>query len=214
MTSTSATLVRRESPKPERQDSLCLFELAKLEAFLIVQGKSGVERHPLRSDRTRIGRSARSHIVISDPSVSQQHAEIVYNAEGFHLVDRDSSLGTFLDGVSVSIARLSHRAFLRFGKMRVLFVIHEQDEEPPEVSFALRDHLTNLYPDRKDEIQRVFTDCRQNGLDIAEELVVRGAINPEEWWVATRGYKERPSGQFFRRSGGLFSKFFPRKKDR
>ncbi len=214
LTSTSAILLRPESPKPERRESLCLFELAKLEAFLLVPGKSGVERHSLRSDRTRIGRGVRSHIVISDPTVSEQHAEIVYNAEGFHLVDRDSSVGTFLDGVSVSVARLSHRSFLRFGKMRVLFVIHEEDEDPPEVSFALRDHLTELYPERKEEVQRVFTDCRQNGLDIAEELVVRGALNPEEWWVATRSYKERPSGQLFRRPGGLFSKFLPRKKDR
>jgi pSer/pThr/pTyr-binding forkhead associated (FHA) protein len=211
VTGAQSTLVRRE--EPERRESLCLFELKKLEAFLIVHRGAGAVRFRLRSDRTRVGRSSKSHVVINDPTISHEHAEIVYNAEGFHLVDRDSSFGTFLDGVTISIARLAPRSYVRFGKVRALFVVHEPDEEPPEASFALRDHLVGLYPDRRDEIRRAFRECRESGLDLAEELVGRSTLNPEEWWTATRDFRDRPSSRIFRGSRRLISRFFPRKTE-
>ena len=131
-------------------------------------------------------------------------------SEGFHIVDRDSTLGTFLDGVAVSVARLSHRSYLRFGKQRALFVIHETGKEPSEPPFALRDHLIDLYPDRGAGIQRAFRTCRENALDFAEELVLRGALDPEEWWMATRGYKGKSSRRLGM-SGRWFSRFLRKK---
>ncbi len=210
---TPATMVGREREEPH--DSPCLFHLEKIEAFLLVTRQAHyAERYRLGSDRTRIGRGARADVVLTDPTVSEKHAEIVYNSEGFHLVDRDSSLGTFLDGVSVSVARLSHRSYLRFGKQQALFVIHDEGEDPLEASFALRDHLIEAYPESKTGIQQAFRDCREHALDFAEELVARAILNPEEWWMATRGYKEKPSGSLFKSSRRWFSKFLSSKKDR
>ncbi len=178
--------------RPERP--LCLFRLAKVEAGLLVAGEGGAAvRHALESDRVRIGRDASSDIVLDDPSVSADHAEIVYNREGFHLVDRDSTRGTFLDGVSVHVARLSNRGFIRFGKLKALFVVREEGIDPPEASFALRDHLASLFPERAAGIQEAFQECRFAGGDIAAELVLRGVLDPEEWWASHCAFRETTS---------------------
>ena len=165
----------------------CLFQLARIDACLLVAAPGrAVAKHTLRSDRVRIGRDPSSDIVIDDPGAAPEHAEIVYNREGFHLVDRDSAGGTFLDGVSIRIARIEHRSFIRFGKQMALFVLSEEGVEGPEAPFTLRDRLAASYPEKTLEIQSAFQDCRFEGADFAAELILRGVLSPEEWWAATR----------------------------
>jgi pSer/pThr/pTyr-binding forkhead associated (FHA) protein len=181
----------------------CLFQLARIEACLLVAapGRS-VVKHTLSSDRVRVGRDSSSDIVLDDAGASPEHAEIVYNREGFHLVDRDSAGGTFLDGVSIRIARLEHRSFIRFGKQMALFVLSEEGVEAPEASFTLRDRLSASFPEKKREIQAGFQDCRFEGGDFAAELILRGVLSPEEWWAATRDLPredaKKASGRFTR----------------
>lgn len=195
-----------EARTQKREEPLSLFRMQNIEAtLLIAEGGRTAVRYPLKSDRVRIGRDPKSNVVLSDPSVSGDHAEIVYNKEGFHVVDRDSTMGTFLDGTSVRVARLAHRSFLRFGKVQALLVIREEEREPPDPSFRLRDYLLELYPDRSDGIQAAFQACREHALDFAERLVFRGALSPEEWWVASSEFERRPGtrhrwiSRFFRR---------------
>jgi pSer/pThr/pTyr-binding forkhead associated (FHA) protein len=190
--STSRAMAQ-ESESRSREQSLCLFRLQKLEASLLIsrEGQPAV-RQPLKKDRVRIGRSPESDVVLSDSTVSLNHAEILYNKEGFHLVDRDSTVGTFLNGVSIQVARLSNWGYLRFGRTGALFIIHEEGREPPEPSFRHRDHLQEIYPERVEQIQDAFKDCRENGLDLAEELVLRGTLSPEEWWAAASEFQKRP----------------------
>lgn len=175
--------------------AMCLFRLEGLRASLLVArpGRSAV-RYQLDSDRVRIGRSPESDVVLDEPTVSAEHAEIVYNKEGFHLVDRDSTMGTFLGGSLVRVAKLAHRSFLRFGKQSALFVLHQEGEEAAEPSFRLRDHLAGLHADRAATIQEVFQECRERALDFAEELVLSGALDPEEWWVEASRFEEKSSG--------------------
>lgn len=165
----------------------CLFQLARIDACLLIAGPGrAAVKHALRSDRVRIGRGPSSDIVLDDPGASEEHAEIIYNREGFHLVDRDSAGGTLLDGVSIRVARLEHRGFIRFGKQMALFILREEGVEVPEASFALRDRLSAAYPNKKTPIQSAFQDCRFEGADFAAELILRGVLDPEEWWAATR----------------------------
>ena len=187
---------------PGRQS---LFDLAGITARLVVVERGlAPTRHTLRSDRVALGRDAQCDIAFSEPSVSKRHAEIVYNAEGFHLVDLDSTFGTTVDGTSVRVARLEHRSCLAFGKAQALFVLEAVDEDRSDFPFALRDHFVELLPDKEKTIADVFQRCREKGLDFAEELIARGVLEPREWWGAmqqwgsakkrhTRGWK------FFRR---------------
>ena len=203
-----------EETTGDRGSALCLFRLEKIEAVLLVATKDAVpERHVLGADRLRIGSDSASDVVLSDPSVSKKHAEIVYNREGFHLVDRDSTTGTFLDGVSITLARLQHRSYIKFGRQKALFLIHEAGKDPPEVSFGLRDHLMELYPEKEALIQQAFKACRERGRDMAEELVARGVLDPEEWCIAARDFKEQPSSRI-PALGRALGRFFSHKKKR
>jgi pSer/pThr/pTyr-binding forkhead associated (FHA) protein len=152
------------------------------------------QRFTLHSDITRIGRDSAADIFLTDPSVSKQHAEIVYNAEGFHIVDRDSDQGTYLDGVAARLARIEHLSYLRFGKVQALFALRRRGEEPPEASFRLRDHLLASFPEKREQVQEVFRACRQRPIDFVEELVARGVLDPEEWWAASRDYRKGSTG--------------------
>lgn len=192
----SCVAVEETTERKADEPPVCLFLLKSIESRLVVVSSTrSVLCHKLRSDRVRIGRSAASDIVLSDPTVSEDHAEIVYNREGFHLVDRDSRLGTFVDGVAVHVSRLTHRSFIRFGKLKSLFVIEREGAEPLEPSFRLRDHLLELYEEREEAIQRAFRDSREGALDFAEELVTRGVLDPEEWWAAGLDFQEGPAAK-------------------
>lgn len=193
----------------EREGSLCLFRLEKIEAVLLVSLKKGMPTEfRLGADRVRIGRSPESDIVLPDRSVSEKHAEIVYNKEGFHLVDCDSATGTFLDGVTVRVARIVHQSFIRFGRVKALFAIHEGGKERTDSPFELRDHLVALYPDKTRDIKDTFRESRECGLDLGEALVSRGILDPEEWWASSVRFKEEHPGKL-----GFLRRFWGPRKD-
>jgi pSer/pThr/pTyr-binding forkhead associated (FHA) protein len=182
-----------------RAPARSLFHLRGLEPRLLVVPTRGmVSSHELHSDRVRIGRGSDEDIVLDDPTVSERHAEIVYTSDGFHVVDRDSAAGTFLDGAPVRVSPLGNRGYLRFGKLKALFVVRERGKEPPEAGYGLRDRLIERHPERAAEIQGAFRHSREGSVDFAEELIRRGALDPEEWWDASRdasrGFREETLG--------------------
>ena len=72
-------------------------------ALLTLDGKTFVVDRP----RTVIGRSQRSDFVLDDPNVSRRHCEIQQQADGWHLVDLESTNGVSVNGRRVRSARLS-----------------------------------------------------------------------------------------------------------
>ncbi len=54
--------------------------------------------HQVHGDHAVIGRSRKSDIVVSDPSVSRQHVELRRDAQGWYAVDLASTNGTTIDG--------------------------------------------------------------------------------------------------------------------
>lgn len=79
------------------------------------------DRIPLGEEVVTIGRRADSTIVLSDPNVSRNHAEIRPAGTGWVLVDLGSTNGSLINGVRVSIQALEDGAEIAFGNTRIWF---------------------------------------------------------------------------------------------
>ncbi|HYI61975.1 MAG TPA: DUF3662 and FHA domain-containing protein [Acidimicrobiales bacterium] len=79
------------------------------------------DRIPLGEEVVTIGRRADSTIVLSDPNVSRNHAEIRPAGTGWVLVDLGSTNGSQVNGVRVSIQPLDDGAEISFGNTRIWF---------------------------------------------------------------------------------------------
>src|SRR6202166_5105069 len=83
-------------------------------ALVLVQGN---EQKNIVLNRTpfSVGRKVDKDLVIADPRVSRDHAQIVLEAEGFFLVDQGSKHGTFINGERIARQRLESNDRLEFG---------------------------------------------------------------------------------------------------
>lgn len=79
------------------------------------------DRIPLGEEVVTIGRRADSTIVLSDPNVSRNHAEIRPAGKGWVLVDLGSTNGSQVNGIRVSIQPLDDGAEMSFGNTRIWF---------------------------------------------------------------------------------------------
>ncbi|MBZ5671207.1 MAG: FHA domain-containing protein [Acidobacteriia bacterium] len=88
---------------------------------------------PISTDPVSIGRSPQSDIFIDNPAVSFHHAK-VFNQGGLYYVQDLASLnGTFLNGVRISQAPLSHGDTITVGKHTVRFSMDRPGETPQVV---------------------------------------------------------------------------------
>lgn len=78
--------------------------------------------HELGEDTVTIGRLEDNTIQIEDGSVSSHHAEIAFEGGKYHLHDKGSTNGTFVNGAPASEAVLKDRDQVRFGSIEAVFV--------------------------------------------------------------------------------------------
>ncbi len=86
------------------------------------------------SDRLlRIGRMETSEIVLSDPSISRRHAEVVLGDQGWVVRDLGSTNGSFLNGVRVgqTYRKIRQRDVLQCGNLVMVVAILEEDQQAP-----------------------------------------------------------------------------------
>src|SRR5258708_673748 len=83
-------------------------------ALVLVQGN---EQKNIVLNRTpfSVGRKVDKDLVIADPRVSRDHAQIILEAEGFFLVDQGSKHGTFVNGERIQRQKLERNDRLEFG---------------------------------------------------------------------------------------------------
>ena len=83
-------------------------------ALVLVQGN---EQRNIVLNRTpfSVGRKVDKDLVIADPRVSRDHAQIILEAEGFFLVDQGSKHGTFVNGERIQRQKLERNDRLEFG---------------------------------------------------------------------------------------------------
>ena len=75
----------------------------------------------LREDVTVLGRSRRCGIVLTDPNVSREHAEVRRQGDGFMLRDLGSTNGTRLNRRDVKQAVLQHGDRIELGTTELVF---------------------------------------------------------------------------------------------
>jgi Protein of unknown function (DUF3662)/FHA domain len=79
------------------------------------------DRFTLEEHIISIGRRPESNIVLADPNVSRNHAEIRPQGDGFLLVDLGSTNGTKVNGVRIDQRMLADGDELSFGNTRMRF---------------------------------------------------------------------------------------------
>lgn len=79
------------------------------------------QRFTLAEYPVSVGRKPECNIVLADPNVSRNHAEIRPHGEGFLLVDLGSTNGTKVNGVKVSQHQLRDGDEISFGNTRIRF---------------------------------------------------------------------------------------------
>jgi pSer/pThr/pTyr-binding forkhead associated (FHA) protein len=94
---------------------------------------------PLTKDVTTIGRKL-ADIILDDPKVSSRHAEIRRNGQRFHLIDHQSTNGTFVNRQQVQEIVLEDQDVVEIGLSTLCFFddIREFHGEAEETSAATR----------------------------------------------------------------------------
>lgn len=72
-----------------------------------------------------IGRSRRADIVLADPNISRQHAEVRREGDGYVVVDLDSTNGVFVNGRPTKRATLQEGDVIELGATRLRFERHQ-----------------------------------------------------------------------------------------
>jgi DNA-binding CsgD family transcriptional regulator len=80
------------------------------ELFLV-----GLSDHYLLSGDRLVGRSSQCDLVLKDPSVSRQHAKIVFEKSRVVIRDLESRNGTFINDMPITESELPIEGVVRFG---------------------------------------------------------------------------------------------------
>jgi pSer/pThr/pTyr-binding forkhead associated (FHA) protein len=92
-------------------------------ALLVVpEGAGAGSRFLLDADRTTVGRSEESDILLDDVTVSRRHARFERSETGFRVVDLGSLNGTYVNRTPVETAELADSDEVQIGKYRM--VVH------------------------------------------------------------------------------------------
>lgn len=110
-------------------------------AIQCMSGPEAGESWLMEQDIIRIGSAKTSDIVITDPTVSRQHAEIRRSRDGVILRDLDSMNGTFVGHVRAKQVYLGVDTRFRVGRTELIFTPADEviDVEPSD-----SDHFENL----------------------------------------------------------------------
>jgi pSer/pThr/pTyr-binding forkhead associated (FHA) protein len=98
------------------------------------------------SEGLSIGRSSLNQVQVEDLSLSRQQCVIREESGRFHIEDKSSSNGTFVNGLPITCHVLEHRDEIRAG--HCLFVFLQEDPSREEEDAAPPRHGVELDQDR------------------------------------------------------------------
>jgi hypothetical protein len=72
------------------------------QAQLLMQTTQGAHAFPIESNMVTIGRGLNNDIILEDPRISRQHAQLRYKSRRFLIADQGSTNGTYVNGTAVT----------------------------------------------------------------------------------------------------------------
>lgn len=97
----------------------------------------------------RIGRSPHNYILLTDNTVSREHAKLEFSGNAFVLEDLGSTNGTKINEGIISTASIENLDMLTFGKVSFIYKIKELSSKgektlTPEDTMAMEEDLQNI----------------------------------------------------------------------
>ena len=136
--------------------------------LLVIRGVEQGKRFELDGTEVSIGRGVRNQIRVLDTEMSRQHAILTYADGAFVLTDRNSSNGTFLNGLQIASHRLLNGDQIQVGRTTLLFS-EEKERKPLSV---------DIVPSHANEDASQIVG--QVGYDEGRRLLERSAREPSD----------------------------------
>ena len=176
---------------------------------LFVKGDTIRRRVRLMKGCTKVGRAETADVLLPNESVSELHAEIVFDGASWCLRDCGSTNGTLVDGEIVRGASrpIRRHSLLGFGNLRGLFLCNDAASAASDLRLEERALRLLVAAGRlsKDVAKQVAALARRdNTQSIAEILLGDTPIEPADWATAFTSVKNRPT--LFDRLRALFTR--------
>lgn len=91
----------------------------------------------LEGDRLLIGRAAHCDLVINEASISNEHARLSRESDGWRIANLLSTNGTFVNGKRATRALLRHGDHIRVGRIDFVFEAPDQPGRPSATRWRL-----------------------------------------------------------------------------
>jgi two-component system response regulator AtoC len=103
-------------------------------ALTVIRGLEQGKVLPLNQSKKSyvLGRSENLDYVFKDPGISRAHAEVFYRDKRWHLKDKGSSNGTYLNGLPVEEKTIGPQDIIALGSVELL-VVSQNPEEPKDL---------------------------------------------------------------------------------
>ena len=108
-------------------------------SLFVIQGDDQGRRFELNRDVVTLGRDRGNEIVLHDTEISRRHAEIRRTAEGFRLVDLQSSNGCYVNQQRQTECPLTHGDRLQLGHTLMIFTHTAQAPSMRPISVSLQE---------------------------------------------------------------------------
>jgi serine phosphatase RsbU (regulator of sigma subunit) len=140
-------------------------------ALVLVQGNEQ-KNIVLNRSPFSVGRKVDKDLVIADPRVSRDHAQIILEGEGFFLIDQGSKHGTFVNGERVQRQKLERNDRLEFGARDSAYIIFNPAHQ---TSNTAREFLSQI----SEKISPAATDLEKLTLflEAARKLNTAGVLD-------------------------------------
>ncbi len=107
---------------------------------LVVTHHGSTRQFPLTDGSTLVGRAGQCDVVITDDSISRQHARLLVRGDEVTLADLQSRNGTYVDGELVRETTLRGGEALSFGDVRATIERRDVDTAPPRGAVIAAEH--------------------------------------------------------------------------
>ena len=132
----------------------------------VISNDGRMHNFPVLKEEITIGRGKDNDIVLSDHTVSRNHARIMKTKEGYLLSDFGSFNGTKVNEKSIQSALLKHDDQIKIGLTKLMFLTREKETFSPEDSVVLTTESDY------EKGQQIVNSSPQPGYTGSQELLI------------------------------------------